>query len=276
MNRYALLTAIVFASSLLVSTAVADTGDELSEDAVDEIDDEDIERAQEAFNQGASLYYEGEYGRAMVEFRRANEILPHPVFAHNIALANHQLGRVERTLEAALEARALDTEGELPPRADATNSALIASIQSVIVATDISEEIGKRTDDPVAVDDSDAQPIDPVPESSWGTKGWGGVGAAAVGFVALTGAAVIDRSIVSGKEELESGNWTGTEDEFDAEVDSLQSRQSTGKLMLFSGIGLMAVGGGLIAWELMSGPEGTEMALSPKLDRPGMEWTLRW
>ncbi len=282
MSKYAVFTLAFFLTSLLATGAFADDGDELSEEALEEIDEEDIQRAQDAFNEGASLYYEGEYGRAMVEFRRANELYPHPIFAHNMALANHQLGRTNRTLDAALEARELsqqatDDAERLPDRADATNHGLIVSLQSLETGEEVAEAIAADTidddDEPVAVDEPPEGVDDP---SSFGALGWGGVGAFVLGAGALTGAALIDRNVVSGKESLE--NWDDTTTAFNEEKDSLESQQSIGKVLLFSGAGLAAVGTGLVVWELMSSPdsEGSQMAVSPSLTRPGVDVMLRW
>lgn len=257
------------------ATAFSQDDADLSADAADEVDPEDIERAQEAFNQGATFYYEGEYGRAMVEFRRANELYPHPIFLHNIARSNRQLGRVERTIDAAIGARELAEEtGEaLPADADAVNSALIAGIGTVVTSTELSEEM-----EATAVADKDVEEppgVQPA-DSGFGGKGWAGVAGLALGVGALGGAAMMDRSVVSGMEELEPDNWTGTRTEFDDEKASLESQQSMGQILLFSGAGLAAVGTTLLVLELTSSSGDTQMALSPSVTRPGVEMLLRW
>lgn len=262
---------IVFAVSLVLvalmgSTALAVDDDELSEDAIDE---EDLERAQDAFNQGAAYYYEEEFGRAMVEFRRANELHPHPIFQHNIALSNRQLGRIERTLEAAENAAAMDEK--LPAPADATNSALIVGITTVLTTQEKADHLAAQVQD-AEVEEPDVVADEP---SGWGGSGWAGVGALSVGLGALTGAFVLDRRVVSGMDSLENDTWDSMA-EFNEERDSLQSQQSMGKIFLFSGAGLAALGGGLIVWELMSGPGDNAMALSPSIHRPGVDVSFRW
>lgn len=261
---FALLVAGI---SLISSPVLAD--DELSEQQVEqETEQADMERAQEAFDEGARYYYDGDYSSAIVEFRRANQIHPHPIFQHNIARSHLELDRPDRALNAALEAE--KRADELPPDAAATNSAIIAGYQAVSKSHDRIEEMGADVED---IDD----PMAAAPASRWGGLGWAGAGALGAGLAALGGAAIFDRRVYSGKNELEEADDMPN-DEFIEERDSLQRQQTTGLAMLWSGIALGAVGTSLIVWELATTPEidGGEMAVSPSVDRPGVRVLMRW
>ena len=242
--------------------------------------DEDIERAEEAFSAGASFYFEGEYGRAIVEFRRAAEIYPHPIFYHNIALSHRQLGRADRTLSYAEDAREaaaklsdLDRE-TWPARADAANSAMIASFQGVVKAQELARAVApdeeQDGDQPVA---GVTEIETPPQESSFGALGWAGVAGVTLGVGALAGAAVMDRSILSGVEEVEQGTFDGTRQD---RISELESQQTTGKILLGAGAGLTVVGATLVVLELMGGSSDQAMAIGPSLSRPGIDVRFQW
>lgn len=258
-----LLLSIVLTSCLVTVSSPVWAGDELSEEHVEEETDEaDTNRAQEAFDEGARYYYDGDYSSAIVEFRRADQIHPHPIFQHNIARTNIELDRPERAYEAALEAQ--QRADELPPEAAATNSAIIAGYQTVFGSRDHAESAEP------AVADIDATDAD----SHWGSLGWAGAGILGAGVAAISGAAVLDRSIVSAKDDLEDET---DPEAFDQQIETLESRQTVGRTMLWSGVALGAIGTSLVVWELATIPDdGGQMAVSPSLDRPGIDVLMRW
>lgn len=235
----------------------------------------DIAEAQEAFDRGARYYYEEEYSSAIVEFRRANQIHPHPIFQHNIALSNQHLGRTQRALEAALAAE--ESDEELPPETAAVNRGLIASLVTVeraeVVADDVVAhrplEDEQRLEEPVS-----ATPADEEGPSSWGRLGWAGVAGLGVGAAALGGAAVIDRGIVNDLDAIrDAGEGMSSSQRSD-----LESRQTRGRALLFSGAGLAAAGATLVVLEWRSEPstDSRGLAVSPSLERPGMDISVRW
>ena len=114
----------------------------------------DEERAQEAFDRGAAFYVEGNYGRALVEFKKANRALPNPMFVVNMALANGKLGNYADALEDVESARAM---GGLTPRAvalvDGASMAWSANIHAAAVAESrvvVEPEVAAK--DPVLVE----------------------------------------------------------------------------------------------------------------------------
>ena len=242
----------------------------------DDVDPQAVERAQQAFNDGAAYYFEEEYSRALVEFRRAHEAMPHPVFLFNMALCHRELGRVDRTLQAAEEARVLFNEfheqgQEVPLDLWARNDALIISIQAVERSQEMADSLVPDEGEPLA-----ARPDVEDADSGFGVLGWAGVGALAVGAGALGGAAVIDRQVASGIEDLQG---ISDESEFNSQRDALQGQQTSGQVLLFSGIGLAAVGTTLVVLDLVGGggDDGDSgLAIAPSFHRPGLEVMVRW
>ena len=259
---------VAIALILSTTTAVAQDNvlaeEEIAEEARAD-DDGEITQAQEAFERGAGHYFEGEYGQAIVQFRRAYQIHPHGIFMYNIARSNLNLGQKERALDAAL--RADGHASDLPPETLATNRALIASLQADLRAQRIAQRVAAARPDEI-----DEPPTVGEAPSRWGGKGWAGVGALGLGVVGLTGAAVIDQQILSEIDDAGEQGLTQTQ------IDDLSGQQTTGQILLFSGAGLAAVGASLIVWELVSGPDDGDRLthISPRLDRPGINVMFRW
>ena len=265
-----LIAAVVLSIGIgLPGTAIADD-EPLPEEEDREADPERIQEAQEAFERGASHYYEDEYGRAIVEFRRAHELHPHPLFLHNIARSHQELGRVDRTLAAAERAAAMDEP--LSDEVDAANRGLIAGIESLFDAKDVAEDVADRIDDEEIDEIADVESV-----SRWGGLGWSGVGVAGAGVGTLVGAAVIDRQIEDEWDDYSAAAEGASREEFEEQQQRLASRQTVGRGMLYSGAGLLAVGGGLIVWELVSAPEtDRELSIAPALTTPGVDVSVRW
>jgi hypothetical protein len=232
----------------------------------------DVQTAQAASDLGAQHYYEGNYGRAIVEFQRAHDHFPHPMFLHNIALSNLHLGQLERARAAAREAAAMD-EG-MPSEAHATNEGVITGATTVLEVRRLANRLAQERG--VARDDDDDDVVAPPPvvdEPMLGVLGWVGVGTAVVGVGALVGAAVLDSQIQSGIEELSDAPDQAS---FDARRDELEGQQTVGKVLLFGGAGLTAVGAGLLVVDLMSGSADRAVGIGPDPREPSIQVRLRF
>lgn len=270
---------VAFVLTIALWATTASAGDELSEEEVEEeaaADEGDMQRAQEAFDRGARHYYADEYSDAVVEFRRANQIQSHPIFKHNIALANREMGRMDRALDWAERAEAHDVD--LPEETQATNLGIIQGSRVALQAPDRAEDFGVAEPEPVAgTPDDEPEPVD---DAGFGALGWGGVVGAVIGGAMLGGSAIVDRQIVAGIDQLEEDRDSGAIDgtEFDNRRDSLASQQTTGRILLFSGAGVAAVGATLVIVELVSGgaDDRRDVAVAPSIDRPGIDLLVRW
>lgn len=234
--------------------------------------DGDIAAAQEYFDQGAQYYYAGDYGRALVEFRKAQQAHPHPIFLYNIALTSNALGRTDQALDAARQAAAMDAE--LPPEQDARNLALIRSCETILDAGSTANRVSRQ-----AVADADIPaPPQPEPKSGGlGALGWAGIGTAAVGVGALTGSFIIGSQVSKGIDELELKATGPDEAAFNEQKSDLKSQQTLGQIMLYSGAGLTAVGASLLVVDLLVGKNPDRpMALQFTPHQPGLQVHMRW
>ena len=256
---------------LVLAPPVAAEGEPTAEEdaLIEEPEEASPGDAQAYFDKGAQLYYEGKYSRAIVEFRKAHNIHPHPMFSYNIARANLNLDRIADANEAATEA--IELEDQLPPEIASTNRALVASTQTILHGEEIAERIEQRRvaepDEPVESDD------DPL----LSPLGWAGVAGLGLGVAALGGAGYVNVEVQNQRQALEEVANQISEDEFERQRDDIVQWQNRGRILLFSGIGLAAVGGGLLVWDLLDdGDDDGGWAVAPTLDRPGMNVLIRW
>ena len=277
------------------SSAFADTGD-LHEEGVEEdlqeqeeggASPEDIRRAQEFFDKGAQLYYEGEYSRAAVEFRRAHEAHPHPVFLHNIAVMNMRLDRMEAARDAARGV--LDMDERLPPQQDARNWGILRGADASFAGEAVAEAIDAAA--AAAVADAEAEEADAEDEemdqlegppvvaddSGFGTMGLLGVGSVAVGVASIVGGVVVHSQIQDDQALYEIRHDRHPESQTVAELGDHISSQQTQRLLFFgAGGALTAVGATLIVLGARSGSSDSGVALTVPVDRPGLSASFRW
>lgn len=261
---------------LFVGPGVVDAT-EPGDSPVDEPETEtgDAERAQEFFDRGAELYFQQEYGRAIVEFRRAHEAHSHPLFLYNIALSSLRIDNYEQALNAAQQAE--EMEAQLPPENSARNRSMIASIETVYRTREVAEDVEllDELEDPEELDEPPVADEDVDAPSRFGTLGWTGVAGLGLGAAALGGAGVMEMQVRSRWDDIEEDPAGMSDDEFDRRLESIERRQDAGRIMLFAGAGLMAAGGALLGIEGMTGGEDDQqVAVRPTLR--GLDVTVRW
>ncbi len=262
--------AAVLLSGLLIlapTFATADQGIDDIDDDVEEVSSDDLDRAQQRFDEGAELYYQGNYARAAVEFRRAHEIHPHPLFLYNFALASLQLERLDDALDAARRAEAMDEP--LPERQAARNSAIIHGAATVVASHDKVEALAETT-------------VEPPPETDdagFGPLGWAGIGTLVAGTGGLVGGIVTHFNTQTFREEeryderLEANpNSSGVRQL----TEEIERREMSRNILGGAGIGLMLAGTGLIIWDSRTGAADDATAVRLHLAPTGPGVTVAW
>ena len=107
--------------------------------------------------------------------------------------------------------------------------------------------------------------------SRWGTLGWIGVGTTVVGVGVLVFAGITEVELQDQFAAYEQAAEDGDEPEFlrlQGEVNDLQSR---GKILLYTGLGVTALGLGLIIADLVTPgePGVVHLAITPRIDGGG-------
>lgn len=225
------------------------------------------DEAMAFFEDGAALYYEGKYAEALVEFKKAHAAAPNAMFQYNIAMCHVRLKRWSEALEAAEKAKKM---GGLGDKGTAQNDGRIAAVHRVVSTLNVADDVSAQQAREVAAATPDEVPADPeitetttTPEKRFGGLGWVGVGAAGVGAGLLAGALVSDLTLQPKWDEYRAAAAAGDEEQYEALKSTIESRQGVGRVLLFSGIGLTAVGATLIIVELARGPSEPTAVLLP-------------
>lgn len=267
--------------------------------------DDDGERSREYFEQGAEFFFEGRYGRALVEFRRAYRLNPHPMIRYNKALTHFRLENYE---DARDHGQALMESGELPDDESVRNAgrtqALSVMLSTRTVGDDIADardeeqrrhaereqrhieaadeasrlgrHVGHRADRMTArLHDADEAlaSIDEA-DSDMGALGWTGVGMTGAGAAALTYALVLQLQLNDRIEAYETAADDGDRDQFDTLRTEIETKTRNGQIALYSGAGLAALGTTL--WLVGRSSSSSESALSlrPSVGRSASTTTL--
>jgi tetratricopeptide (TPR) repeat protein len=264
-----LVAAVVILGSQLAFAEEPQT-DEGLELEDEEVSAEDVERAQKYFDLGAQLYFEGEFSRAAVEFRRAHEIYPHPIFLFNIALIQRRLNQPRDALAIARQAQAMDQD--LPPEQDAQNQGMIDGIGAALLGHEIAGKLAGQ-----AVEDLPQPPAGTESEPLLSTLGWVGVGMLALGVAGLTGGGVVQARLGANREVYDLRQPLYPESQAMAQLEETMERQQTQRTALFaSGAGLTAVGAALLVVALLPDDSESDLAFSFSVTEPGFFLIYQW
>lgn len=208
-----------------------------------EPDGEARERAREHFEQGAEFFFEERYGRALVEFRRAHRLDPHPMILYNKSLAHL---RLENTRESYNFAVAAHEMGGLPPAESVRNIARIRGFRVAMDAEGLAETIAaasavadlKRSEEH-GDDGVDVPQQREVESAGMSGLGWTGVVLTGLGAGLLTYAGIVDYQLGGKIEEFES---TTVDEEFFRLRDEIDRDIRNGEIALYSGAGLAVLG----------------------------------
>lgn len=223
--------------------------------------------AAEAMGTGAELYQEEDFSAAAVEFRRAYEISkrasdgPYAVFLFNAARASHQGGNTRQAYvyyERALEVEGPNALGEEERgRAQGYLDGLGVTFVAEGTAASVAEQM----------------PM--IEEVRWGGWGWSGVGLAGTGVLLLGVAGALSSRASSQIDALE-----GVEDIsiYEEEKRDIEGGQRLGRGLLYGGGGLVLVGAGVMAWELLTTDtqEVPRVNVMPTRDGVVATWEVRF
>jgi hypothetical protein len=83
----------------------------------------------------------------------------------------------------------------------------------------------------------------------WSWVGYTGAGVAALGVGSIVGTLVVSAGVDARRDELAASTRRS---EYDPLFEELSAQQRLGQTLLYSGVGLLVVGGGLVAWDLLT------------------------
>lgn len=209
---------------------------------------DDAARAKEHYDRGAGMYFQGDYGAAVLEFMRAYDALPEPVFLYNIAMSHWRLNNYDKAIEAG--------ERALKGKLDAGLHAQIAA--RTLVFHQLRHIDSSNWTPAIAVDESpepDLVRADPTPAPQSHTLRWVGLGTAVVGAGLLTGFTVAELGLQKKVSAYEDAAARGDAARYAELKSQIDRGQPLSLALLGGGAALVAVGAGLIVWDALRGGE---------------------
>ncbi len=245
-TRKLVATLAAFAGALALATPVAVAQEE---------------EAFEHFDRGAQYYFDGQYAEAIEAFEQGYQIEPHPMFQINIALSHWRLGRLEEAIEHGESVR--DSE-ELETEVRTENAARLIVWRTALGARSATDSIARQRakasvahvepptpDEEIGVtQDADAAPL-------FGPIGWVGASMAGAGVVTLGVWSGLEVAMGNDVSAYRDAGESGDRERYEALRTDVERKQSVARVVLFSGLGLAAVGGGLLAYDVFAASDGT-------------------
>lgn len=210
------------------------------------------EQAKEHFQQGAEYYTGGEYPKAIVEFVKGNALAPNAMFLYNISLSYAKLGNIEDALTAAVKAQG---EKGMPDKVRDRNIGRIAAFRVALRAESAAPKIEHASKQIAQIEEPEPDTKKVASSGGLGTLGWSGILLTTVGAGLGIGAYVVAGSVQDDIDLYEAAAASGDREAYDRLRVDIESGQSTGTLLLYSGIGLGTAGIVMIVVDLMSGGE---------------------
>jgi len=224
--------------------------------------------ADTLYEEGIKSAIAGDYPSAVIHFQNGYKLDPDPRFLYNIAACYYRLDNFERASDYYQRVlKSPNVSSEIYTKAASKLRALELQLSATTVSDQIKDGAGQANKgDGAQTPDPSKKPED----EGFGGLGWAGVAVTAVG-VGLMGASLIPNAGLSDQiAEYEDGVRLDPSPSRDqSRYDAIQSKQSTGKLLLFSGAGLTVVGASLVLYELASSSsqeaaaQETQGALTP-------------
>ncbi|MFP4600552.1 MAG: tetratricopeptide repeat protein [Persicimonas sp.] len=225
-------------------------------------DTSDEAMAEKHFEAGAELFYEAEYSRAIVEFRKAYRYQPDPMILFNVAAAHLRLENYE---DARRFAQRADEDGGLPDKIIWRNRAVIAALTVRLRAESVAGDVHDERRALAGVGDPGPEPRS-TDGSELGTLGWTGVGLLGVGVGLTAYATYVEVSL---RDDIDAYKRAAEQDpdEHARLREDIDARQSRGRIALYSGIGLGGLGVGLWLTDLLGTNEqdSPTVAVTPGL-----------
>lgn len=208
---------------------------------------EDRQRAQEHFEDGAEYFYEQRYGRALVEFRRAYRLNPHPIITYNMAIAHLRIGNLPEAYSAAVETH---RKGGLPESETVRNVGRMRGLGVALEAMEVAESIAEADEE--VVDEPPIVEEDP----GMGAMEWTGIVATALGAGLMAYSGVVNWQLDTQIEAYEQAAAQGDEAEYDRLRSEIDAATMRGRIALYSGAGLAVTGAAM--WLLAGAGKGDE------------------
>ena len=195
-------------------------------------------------------YVSDEYDKAIVDFKRAQQLYPSATLIYNIALARMRLGQTEEAVQAA--ERALDFEGPdqgFGRESQAKARAMIVGGGVLSAATQASGRLSASTTEPSKASSSAPSPeqFDGGGTPILGGLGWSGIALGAIGIGGMIGIPITGNQYERDLQQLRKLRNSNDRDAFESKRAEAQRARGIGQVLLYAGPALTALGVGMVA-----------------------------
>ena len=209
----------------------------------------DEDAAVEHFDNGARLFYEGDFPSAIIEFRKAYDYNPDPMILYNISLAHERLKNITEALRVGKSAAA---NPNLPPPVALRNDARIAAFSIAITADKITTRTASDAKNAaIAAGFKSGVPGQQNTSPIWEQLtplGWSGVATASAGIVLLAYSGIVNYGLSA---DIARYQTTPDPQEYKRLKDDITTRSKRGRITLYSGSALAVIGAGLLTFDLL-------------------------
>ena len=206
----------------------------------------DVEEAKKYYKRGMQAFYEDDYPMAITNFKRAHSISPSGTLLFNISAAYSKLAKPKDALEFSHKAAEFD---DLPKDTRVKNQARMHGYR---VAIRVRDATGAQ----YATDDSGSGSGGGSGGSDMTALRWVGVSIGVAGVGLLAGAGAVGANVSSNIDAKTAAEQRGDLAEADDLYQTIQSQQTIGQILLYSGIA--AVAGGTTVFILDSTSKSSE------------------
>lgn len=222
----------------------------------------DEARARHHFDEGARFFYEGDFSRAVVEFRRAYQYKPDPMILYNLSLAQSRLGNIADAYDAGVAASAMPG---MPDAARVRNDARVGALSVALSADRLARRIETLSPRQPPTNPDQVEAMSPI--------AWTGIGTALVGTGLLTYALVLNQRLGPDIEEYRSAQREGRVGDYYALREHIEAQTSRGRVVFYSGLAITATGIGLWIYDFLDRDESSNYNITVNLapfSRTGM------
>jgi len=226
----AIMLGLAVACSPVVGAAEGRVSEEQSAEETQQKNRLNKKRSVKLFKEGYDAYSNQNWTAALRLWREAHTFNPDARFLLNAAKAAKRAGNLEQGL--GLVEKAMDEDRE----------AFALGPDQVGEAKDLKKELQKR------IEERERERALAAEKGLHG-KGWSGVGAVAVGggLIGL-GLGLFGQNVDSAREEARAAD---TFSSYQENIETFERAQRNGRISLYTGIGVAAVGTSLIVWDLV-------------------------
>ncbi len=206
-----------------------------------ELDDDELRTLASLMSSALEAEKEKRFQEALHGFIEAYTIFPHSNLLLSVARVSERINDAEVALAGYRQFLQRRPDYE---RRDSVRVRIQTLKLKVAYAEDENIEDGPEVETQVSVEDSRGLPRPTA-------LGWGGVAATTLGLSSLVAGGLVTSSIDDDFRELEQLGAHGAHDSHRELSQQIERKQSTGKALVYGGVGLTAMGAALVAYDLL-------------------------